>query len=112
MPKIGLVSRSWPRIAAIAENAKIAKPMVRVTTRKAGASTTRASHAGAGVPLVRSSYRGVRQAIARTVKLIVRAATAPATASSVGIGRSLEPPIPWARIWSNGLLHLELDDDL
>jgi hypothetical protein len=48
--------------------------------------------------VVAASYRGDRQATARTVKLMVRAATAPATASSVGIGRSLEPPTPWARM--------------
>ena len=103
MPKIGLVRRSWPRTAAIAENAKTAKPNVRAATPNAGASTIRDSQAGAGRPLVAASYRGDRQATARTVKLTVSAATAPATASSVGIGRSFEPPIPWARMSFSGL---------
>ena len=55
MPKIGLVSRSSPRTAAIAEKAKIAKPTVRATMPNAGASTTRDNQAGAGRPLVAAS---------------------------------------------------------
>ncbi len=72
-------------------------PKTRSATWSATESASRASAAGAGRPDVAASYRGVRQATARTVKLTVSAATAPATVSSSGIGRSFWPPMPWAK---------------
>src|SRR3954453_17237357 len=71
-------------------------PTSRHTTNHGRDSTTRVSQGGAGRPVVSASYLGVRQASASTVKLTVRAATAPAMVSPSGIGRSFEPPIPWA----------------
>ena len=100
MPKIGLVSRSWPNDRGHRGDTKTAKPRTRAATPNGRESTTAPATAGAGRPLVAASYRGVRQATARTVKLTVSAATAPAMASSGGIGRSFGPPIPWARMSS------------
>ncbi len=65
---------------------------------KAALSTTRASQAGARRPLVAASYLGCRQATASTVNETTSAATAPAIASSGGIGRSAGPPSPWASV--------------
>ena len=48
-----------------------------------------ASQAGAGRPDVAASYRGVRQATARTVNETTSAAVAPAIASSGEIGQVL-----------------------
>src|SRR3954465_13380826 len=90
-------------------------------------STAVVSQPGAGRPFRSASYLGVRQATARTVKLTVSAATAPAMVSPSGMGRSFDPPIPWASTSPSeppseppddrtravkGLLHLELDDRL
>ena len=74
-------------------------PSTRSATRYAGWSTSRwpARPAPAGRS-VAASYRGVRQARARTVNETTSAATAPAMASSGGIGRSAGPPRPWASV--------------
>ena len=100
MPKTGLVSRSLPSTRGHgdvqedehAEDARSRDPVRR------GVDERGRARRGPGRPLVRSSYRGSRQAIARTVNETVSAATAPAIASSGEMGRSLAPPIPWASV--------------
>src|SRR6478735_5682545 len=92
------MTRSLPKMAAEATYANSTKPTVRHSTRHQVASTMPANQAGAGRPDVAASYRGLRQATARTVNETTRAAVAPAIASSGEIGRSLAPPIPWARL--------------
>src|SRR6478672_2407790 len=114
MPKTGLVSRSLPSTAATAPYANTPRPTTRRATRNPVESTSRARRAGAGRPLVASSYRGLRQATARTVNETTRAATAPAIASSGETGRSFAPPMPCANGMPSGLTSadLELDDGL
>src|SRR3954468_1000009 len=102
-------------------------PMTRHSTNQGRDSTTCFSRGGAGRPVRSASYLGVRQATASTVKLTVSAATAPAMVSPSGMGRSFDPPIPWANTSPSeppsappddrattvkALLHLELDDRL
>src|ERR671917_1854024 len=86
-------------------------PSTRSVTAKTGDEVSRSSHPGAVRPLVAASYRGRRQAAARTVKETTRAATAPAMASSGGMGRSFAPPSPWARTEPSTSADFELQHD-
>src|SRR6478735_4632672 len=108
------MTRSLPKMAAEATYANSTKPTVRHSTRHQVASTMPANQAGAGRPDVAASYRGLRQATARTVNETTSAAVAPAIASSGEIGRSFAPPIPWAIEMPSGdtSADFELDDDL
>src|SRR6478609_1004252 len=110
-PKNGLISRSLPKIAAAPTYRKNTKPSTRSSGPNHGPSTIVATHAGARRGSRPSTLkRGSRQARASTVNETASAAQAPAMAYSAGIGRSLAPPIPWAKILKSA--DLDLDDDL
>ena len=88
-----------PRVATSTVATAISRPRARSPTRVARASAKRCSASGSGRPSPAApSSRGVRQNMPRTAKEITRAATAPYWASHSGTGRSLRPPMPWARI--------------
>src|ERR1700710_8671 len=116
MPKMGLVSRSLPRVATMTRYSNANRPTARSTTRNVVESTVLASQAGAVRPLVCAAYRGTRQASASTPKETATAMAAPSIASSGEMGRSCAPPRPWARVTrpepSATSADFELDDHL
>ena len=66
------------------------------TQRVAGASTAAVTHGGSSRPGFSEPNRGLRHANATTAKVNVSAHAAPISAYVKGIGRSADPPSPWA----------------
>ena len=64
--------------------------------RVTGASTAAVTHGGSSRPGLSGSNLGLRQASATTANVNVSAHAAPISAYVNGIGRSAEPPKPWA----------------
>ena len=96
----GLVPLSLgPKAATATVTEAISRPRARSPARVAGASANRCSPSGSGRPWsARPSRRGSRQKVTSTTNDTTRAAAAAYWASHSGTGRSLRPPMPWARI--------------